>query len=88
MQLHCFQVIEHAHEACSHYDEILKSLARMLHTIAVKQKLPNSESEECDEVQIALWAEQLQPTVVQVLYQIAITCQRDLPLAPDIKNWL
>lgn len=81
-----FEAIGKVHEQGGHYTEALANIAQMLHVVAAKQQLPRYPVEFFDAQQIDIWAQQVTSTVLQVLYQITVTCQRDLILAPDAKT--
>lgn len=68
------------------YGEALKAIAKILHAIAIIQQIPNYQAEGLDQDKLAQWAGQIEPHQIQLLYQIAITAGRDLPLAPDLKT--
>ncbi len=66
------------------FGELLKELIGLLHRIALFQQVPGLiPADDPERAQIAVLAERLAPEDVQLYYQIALTGQQDLPLAPD-----
>ncbi len=63
-------------------DTALEDLAAILHRVALAQA-GAQPAEDDDSARIAAMAERLEPSRVQVMYQVAILGRRDLPLAPD-----
>ena len=66
------------------YASLLDDIATMLQRIAVIQLTSIENLEDEDDVQaLAALASAFDPETTQLLYQIAVTSRRDLPLAPD-----
>jgi DNA polymerase-3 subunit gamma/tau len=66
------------------FGELLKELIGLLHRIALFQQVPGLiPADDPDRERIAELAERLAPEDVQLYYQVALTGQQDLPLAPD-----
>lgn len=82
-----FAAIEKLDEKAPDYALALAEMAATLQRIAVMQLVPELAQDEAEEMadQQRLGAA-LSPERVQLLYQIAITGKRDLPLAPDTRS--
>jgi DNA polymerase III subunit gamma/tau len=66
------------------FAELLKELIGLLHRIALFQQVPALiPPDDPDQERIADLAARLAPEDLQLYYQIALTGQQDLPLAPD-----
>jgi len=67
------------------YDRALTELAAFLQRIAIVQIVPDAalQDEEFDAQALAQLASALAPEDVQLYYQIAVGCRRDLAMAPD-----
>jgi DNA polymerase III subunit gamma/tau len=66
------------------YAAVLADVAALLERVALRQVVPNTESDELfDPELVATLAESISPEDVQLYYQTAILGRRDLPLAPD-----
>ncbi len=82
-----FAAIEMLDEKAPDYALVLDEMAAALQRIAVLQLVPDMVRDEAEEL-----ADQqrlgriMSPERVQLLYQIAITGKRDLPLAPDARS--
>ncbi len=63
------------------FDSVLQELGVLFHDIALRQAIPAAQISGAWD--IADLVEAFSPETVQVLYQIALTGRRDLPLAPD-----
>ncbi len=64
-----------------------QELLAMLHQVALLQLVPGCEPDEAfDAERLARFAEQLAPEDVQLFYQIGLTGQRELHLAPDPRS--
>jgi len=64
-----------------------QELVAMLHQIAVLQLVPGCEPDEAfDAERLAQFAERLAPEDVQLYYQIGLTGQKELNLAPDSRS--
>jgi DNA polymerase-3 subunit gamma/tau len=70
-------------ELAPDYEGVLAELASALQRLAIMQAVPAAASEWDDRAVLAPVAAKLDPAEVQLLYQIAITSRRDLPLAAD-----
>ncbi|MGE5155184.1 MAG: DNA polymerase III subunit gamma/tau [Bdellovibrio bacteriovorus] len=66
------------------FGELLKELIGLLHRIALFQQVPGLiPADDPDRERITALAQRLAPEDLQLYYQIALTGQQDLPLAPD-----
>ncbi len=66
------------------YGELLKELIGLLHRLALFQQVPETvPPDDPDRERIADLAGRLAPEDLQLYYQIGLTGQQDLPLAPD-----
>ncbi len=66
---------------------VLQDLLALLHRVALCQAVPDAINDEAgDRESITDLAQRLSPEDVQLYYQIALTGQRDLPLAPDPRS--
>lgn len=66
------------------FDELLRELLALLHRLALIQHLPTLlAADDPDQARLAALAAAMPAEDVQLYYQIALTGQRDLPLAPD-----
>ncbi len=66
---------------------LLRELLTILHRIAVLQQAPDAAQASWGDVErLRTLAAQIAPEEVQLYYQIALTGQRDLPLAPDERS--
>lgn len=70
-------------ELAPDYEGVLGELATALQRLAILQAVPAAAGEWDDRAALAPIAAQLDAAEVQLLYQIAITSRRDLPLASD-----
>jgi DNA polymerase-3 subunit gamma/tau len=68
------------------YEGVLGELAAALQRVAILQAVPTAAAEWPDRAALAPIAAALGAAEVQLLYQIAITSRRDLPLAPDART--
>lgn len=66
------------------WDGVLEALAEALHRIQVRQLVPGANVDG-DGVDADAFAPRLQPEVVQLWYQMALSGRRDLPLAPSAR---
>ena len=65
------------------YEALLNDILAALHRIAIAQAVPDSVDNSQGDQELILTASQLlSPEAVQLLYQIGLIGQRDLPLAP------
>ncbi len=77
------QMAEHAVD----FNNLLADLIGLLHRIAVAQAVPDAvDNSQGDKEQVMTLAQAMSPAHVQLLYQIALTGKRDLPLAPDPRS--
>jgi DNA polymerase-3 subunit gamma/tau len=66
------------------FGELLKELIGLLHRLAIFQQVPQTlAQDDLDRARIADLAARLAPEDIQLYYQVALTGQQDLPLAPD-----
>ena len=66
---------------------LLREVVTLLHRVAVLQQVPNAAPASWGEVErLQALAASLPAEDVQLYYQIALTGQRDLPLAPDTRS--
>ncbi|WFP49803.1 DNA polymerase III subunit gamma/tau [Methylomonas sp. EFPC3] len=68
------------------FAEILQQMLRVLHRVAVLQQVPGFVDHEFDKQLLDELANRLTPADVQLYYQIGLTGQRDLVLAPDPRS--
>ena len=74
------QMAEHAVD----FNNLLADLLGLIHRIAIAQAVPDAvDNSQGDKEQVMSLASLMSPAMVQLLYQIALTGKRDLPLAPD-----
>jgi len=64
------------------FGHVLEDLAMALHRIQLRQMVPGM-ADEAGQVDVAGFAQQLTPELVQLWYQMAVTGRRDLGLAPS-----
>ncbi len=66
------------------FGELLRELIVLLHRLALVQQVPGSlAADDPDQARLAALAAAMPAEDVQLFYQVALTGQRDLPLAPD-----
>ncbi len=66
------------------FAELLRELIALLHRLALIQQVPAILSiDDPDQARLSALAAAITPADVQLYYQIALSGQRDLPLAPD-----
>ena len=65
------------------YGKVLEAVATLLYQTALMQTLPEALPQDVAQDTLKQLTALLSPVQVQVLYQVAVQCQRDLPLAPD-----
>jgi len=71
------------------FAELLRELIGLLHRLALIQQVPKTLGEDDpDRSRLLALAERLTPEDVQLFYQVALTGQTDLPLAPDPRSGL
>jgi DNA polymerase-3 subunit gamma/tau len=74
------QMAEHAVD----FNNLLADLIGLIHRIAVAQAVPDAvDNSQGDKEQVMALAQAMSPSMIQLLYQVALTGKRDLPLAPD-----
>ncbi len=74
------QMAEHAVD----FNNLLADLLGLIHRIAIAQAVPDAvDNSQGDKEQVMTLASAVSPAMVQLLYQVALTGKRDLPLAPD-----
>jgi len=74
------QMAEHAVD----FNNLLADLLGLIHRIAIAQAVPDAvDNSQGDKEQVMTLAGAMSPDMVQLLYQVALTGKRDLPLAPD-----
>ncbi len=74
------QMAEHAVD----FNNLLADLLGLIHRIAIAQAVPDAvDNSQGDKEQVMTLARAMSPDMVQLLYQVALTGKRDLPLAPD-----
>ncbi|AFL74632.1 DNA polymerase III subunit gamma/tau [Thiocystis violascens] len=76
--------IERAAALTPDFGELLRETITLLHRIALIQQVPGIlAADDPDQARLAALAAALPAEDVQLYYQVALTGQRDLPLAPD-----
>ena len=66
------------------FGELLRELIVLLHRLALVQQVPGSlAADDPDQARLMALAVAMSAEDVQLFYQVALTGQRDLPLAPD-----
>lgn len=71
------------------FAELLRELIGLLHRLALIQQAPKTLAEDDpDRPRLLALAERLAPEDVQLFYQVTLTGQSDLPLAPDPRGGL
>jgi DNA polymerase-3 subunit gamma/tau len=79
--------IEAMSEHAPDFGGLLREVVTLLHRIAVLQQVPSAAQASWGDVDcLRVLAGQIPPEDVQLYYQIALTGQRDLPLAPDARS--
>ena len=74
------QMAEHAVD----FNNLLADLIGLIHRIAIAQAVPDAvDNSQGDKEQVMALAEAMSPSMVQLIYQVALTGKRDLPIAPD-----
>ena len=77
-----FSFIEKADSFSPDYASLLAELVEFLHQIAVYQAVP-AVFETSDTEEIEMFSKKMHPEQLQLLYQIGLIGQNDLPLAPN-----
>ncbi|NOQ36883.1 MAG: DNA polymerase III subunit gamma/tau [Methylococcaceae bacterium] len=67
------------------FSDVLQQLLRVLHRVALLQVLPSFKDQEFDAQMLSELAQAISPEDIQLYYQIALTGQKDLELAPDAR---
>ena len=81
------QVVEEMSQLATDFTTAAQELLAMLHQIALLQLVPGAEADEAfDGERLAQLAQQLVPEDVQLFYQIGLTGQKELHLAPDPRS--
>lgn len=71
------------------FAELLRELIGLLHRLALIQQVPATlTADDPDRPRLLALADRLAPEDVQLFYQVALTGQTDLPLAPDPRGGL
>ena len=79
--------IESVSEHAPDFAGLLREVVMLLHRIAIMQQVPAVARASWGEIErLQALAGQMPPEEVQLFYQIALTGQRDLPLAPDARS--
>lgn len=66
------------------FDGVLKDLIDLLHRLALAQQVPETlAADDPDHERLAALTARMPPEDVQLFYQVLLTGQQDLPLAPD-----
>ncbi len=65
------------------WGHVLEAMAEALHRVQLRQLVPALAMQEGESLPVGELAEAIRPELVQLWYQMAITGQRDLPLAPN-----
>ncbi|MDJ0738423.1 MAG: DNA polymerase III subunit gamma/tau [Gammaproteobacteria bacterium] len=80
------QSIEDLAEHAPDFGGLLRDVVTLLHRVAVLQQVPDAAPASWgDTAELQALARELPGEDVQLFYQIALTGQRDLPLAPDVR---
>lgn len=73
-------------EHAANFDDALTQMLRLLQAVALAQVVPATLRQSEEPEAVAELAAALAPEDTQLYYQIALTGQRDLPLAPDLRT--
>ena len=74
------QMAEHAVD----FNNLLADLINLIHRIAIAQAVPDAvDNSQGDKEQVMALAQAMSPSMIQLMYQVALTGKRDLPIAPD-----
>lgn len=77
------QMAEHAVD----FNNLLADLIHLIHRIAIAQAVPAAvDNSQGDKEQVLALAKAMSPAMVQLMYQVALTGKRDLPLAPEPRS--
>jgi len=79
--------VESISEHAPDFGGLLREVVTLLHRIAVIQQVPSAAQSSWGETaRLQALAGEIPPEEIQLFYQIALTGQRDLPLAPDARS--
>jgi len=79
--------IEALSEHAPDFGGLLREVVTLLHRVAVLQQVPGAAQASWGDVErLRALAADLPPEEIQLFYQIALSGQRDLPLAPDERS--
>ena len=77
------QMAEHAVD----FNNLLADLIHLIHRIAIAQAVPDAvDNSQGDKEQVLALAQAMSPAMIQLMYQVALTGKRDLPLAPEPRS--
>ena len=77
------QMAEHAVD----FNNLLADLIHLIHRIAIAQAVPDAvDNSQGDKEQVLALAGAMSPAMIQLMYQVALTGKRDLPLAPEPRS--
>ena len=77
------QMAEHAVD----FNNLLADLIHLIHRIAIAQAVPDAvDNSQGDKEQVLALANAMSPAMIQLMYQVALTGKRDLPLAPEPRS--
>lgn len=77
------QMAEHAVD----FNNLLADLIYLIHRIAIAQAVPDAvDNSQGDKEQVLALAGAMSPAMIQLMYQVALTGKRDLPLAPEPRS--
>lgn len=69
------------------FNNLLADLLGLIHRIAIAQAVPDAvDNSQGDKEQVMALAQAISSSQIQLMYQIALTGKRDLPLAPDARS--
>ena len=81
------QLIQDLASAGCQFDRLLVSLVSLLHTLAMRQVVPEYHYQDFDNSdQLDVLHQSIPAETLQLYYQVALTGQRDLPLSPSAQN--
>jgi DNA polymerase-3 subunit gamma/tau len=82
----CLDIVAQTAELSPDFADLLQQLLRVLHRVAITQKITGVDDQEFDKTFIDQLANNLSAEDVQLFYQIGLIGQRDLALAPDPRS--
>lgn len=86
----CLQIVAQMAEQGANFTQLLASLLQVFHALALAQVLPRVEEIsgfwQIDQQLLLQLKEIFHPEEIQLLYQIGLMGQRDLPFAPDART--